>query len=342
MPGGPQNFMTRLIKELNFFDLPPFEIINPSINQNELYSKNDKIILGRLDGLYYYLLTSTNFYNLILQRKNIKVPVIKHIPDCLSQLVTIPFNRYLNRMNVELINHANAIIYQSDLSKKMHERIIGKTQKPSIIIRNGIPTDIFKPLTLKNQLSGNPKLIITASFRLHKRLQEAIKLTQNLKKKYPKIKLHVVGDMDILTKKCIQELDTDDCVFHGRIPSEELPKLYSNADLGLSLCIFDACPNSVIEMMGCGLPVLTLEESGAAELIKEKSLIIKEGLIFDYMPLQDANHIPSIDIDKWSQRVEYALDNKDILKEKMLSRIKEELDIRLVASKYAEFIQSNA
>jgi len=342
MPGGPQNFMSRLTKRLIFFDLPPYEIINPSINQNGLYLKSDKIIIGRLDGVYYYLLTSTNFYNLLLQRKNIKVPVIKNIPDCISQLMTIPLNRYLNRMNMELINHSNAIVYQSSLSKKMHERIIGKTQKPSTIIRNGIPTDIFKPLTLRNQLSGTPKLIITASFRLHKRLQDAIKLTQSLKKIYPKIKLHIIGDMDILTKKCIHKLNTDCCVFHGRIPSEELPKLYSNADLGLSLSIFDPCPNSVVEMMGCGLPVLTPEESGAAELIKDKSLIIKEGLIFDYMPLQDANHIPSIDIDKWSQRVRYVLDNKDTLKEKMLSRIEEELDIRLVATKYAEFIQSNA
>jgi glycosyltransferase involved in cell wall biosynthesis len=111
--------------------------------------------------------------------------------------------------------------------------------------------------------------------------------------------------------------------------------------LGLSLCFFDACPNSVVEMIGCGLPVLTNKESGASELIKEESLIISENIKFEYLPLYDFNWLPKINLEKWAEKIEFILDNKTSLKEKMLKRVDEELDIRIVAKKYAEFIFSN-
>ena len=136
-------------------------------------------------------------------------------------------------------------------------------------------------------------------------------------------------------------MNLDSCIFHGKIESALLPQIYSDADLGLSLCLFDACPNSVAEMIGCGLPVLTNKESGASELIKEESLIISENLIFDYLPLYDDKWLPKINLEKWAEKIEFILDNKILLKEKMLKRVDEELDIRIVAKKYAEFIYSN-
>ena len=94
-------------------------------------------------------------------------------------------------------------------------------------------------------------------------------------------------------------------------------------------------------MIGCGLPVLTNKESGASELIKEESLIISENIKFEYLPIYDNYWLPKINLEKWAEKIEFILDNKISLKEKMLKRIDEELDIRIVAKKYAEFIFSN-
>jgi glycosyltransferase involved in cell wall biosynthesis len=239
------------------------------------------------------------------------------------------------------LNNVDGVVFQSEISKKMYDFIIGKPVKKFQIIKNGIPVNIFKPISSSNKSAGYPKIVITANFRVHKRLHEAIRLTNFLKKKYPKIQLNIIGELDYLTTELIKEMNLDSCIFHGKIKSTLLPQIYADADLGLSLCFFDACPNSVVEMIGCGLPVLTNKESGASELIKEESLIISENIKFEYLPLYDFNWLPKINLEKWAEKIEFILDNKTSLKEKMLKRVDEELDIRIVAKKYAEFIFSN-
>ena len=341
MGGGPQNFMNRLEGELTNYNLPIYSIINPTLKNKGLNFDKQSINIGRLDGVSYHKLTPQNFYNLIIQRRNLHLDFVKKIPSPILNKLTIPVNYYLNRNIIHLLNNVDGVVFQSEMSKKMYDFIIGKPIKNFQIIKNGIPVNIFKPLSSSNKSSGYPKIVITANFRVHKRLHEAIRLTNFLKKKYPKVQLNIIGEFDYLTKELIKEMNLDSCVFHGKIKSSILPQIYADADLGLSLCLFDACPNSVVEMIGCGLPVLTNKESGASELIKEESLTISENIKFEYLPIYDFYWLPKINLEKWAEKIEFILDNKISLKEKMLKRIDEELDIRIVAKKYAEFIFSN-
>jgi glycosyltransferase involved in cell wall biosynthesis len=91
-------------------------------------------------------------------------------------------------------------------------------------------------------------------------------------------------------------------------------------------------------MVACGLPVLTTSASGAAEIIKNPELIIAEDLGFDFMELQTAEAIPVIDISAWSEAVVSALDNRINLSHSMLRRVEEEIDIKIVAKRYANAI----
>jgi len=341
MAGGPQNFMNRLESELIKYNLPKHSIINPTLESKGLTYNNKSINIGRLDGISYHKLTSENFYNLLIQRKNLRLSFIKKIPNSLLNKLTVPVNNYLNRNIKSLLNNVDAVVFQSEISKKMYDTIIEKPVNNFAIIKNGIPTDIFKPISSSSISNQYPKIVITANFRIHKRLHEAIRLTNFLKKKYSKVRLHIIGELDYLTTESIKDLNLDSCIFHGNINSSLLPHIYADADLGLSLCLFDACPNSVVEMIGCGIPVLTNQESGASELIKEESLTISENIKFEYLPIYDNEWLPKINLEEWAKKIEFIMDNKNSLKEKMLMRIEEELDIRIVAKKYAEFIYSN-
>ena len=69
----------------------------------------------------------------------------------------------------------------------------------------------------------------------------------------------------------------------GRIKSECLPDCNSSCEVWLSPRIFDPCPNSVVEMDACGLPVITTKESGALEIVKYENLIIEEDIKLYYM-----------------------------------------------------------
>ncbi len=315
------------------YELPSHEIINPHPKNIHLLEKQEVLKVGRLDGVMYYKMTSKNLQNLFMQRRNLNLNILNMIPDKLTMLLTVPFNKYLNRNNKAVLNKSNIVVYQSELSKKMHNKFIGVSEKPSKIILNGVPTDIFYPQKEFLKLEGYPKLVITASFRLHKRLHDAIFITNNLKQKYPNIKLHVIGDMDNLTKEYIGELNTLNCIFHGRVKSDDLLKFYSSCDVGLSLCIFDSCPNSVVEMMGCGLPVITNSQSGASELLKHKDLIVLDEFDIDFIEIQTAEKLPIVDIVKWSESIEKVLEKKRLYSDYILQRVEEELNIKKVAKK---------
>jgi glycosyltransferase involved in cell wall biosynthesis len=339
MKGGPQNFLDRLTVVLDGREMPDYQLINPSkyFEKNE---KNHGLRIARLDGVFYYKLTSENLYNFIKQRRFIDFLPVKYVPDLVLEKFTYIFNYHLNRFNRRLISSSDALIFQSELSLRMHTKFIGEglKNKPHTTILNGVPTSIFHPMGEMMNLEGTPRLVITASFRLHKRLHEAIRIVNKLSKKHKTIKLHVIGSMDILTEKNMSTLDCTNVIFHGNIDSKFLPNYYSSCDVGLSPSLFDPCPNSVVEMVACGLPVITLKESGAAEIIKHPDLIIDENIDLNYMELQTVEKLPALNVERWCDVIENILDNKSHYSESMLARVEEDLDINIVASRYAKFI----
>ena len=152
------------------------------------------------------------------------------------------------------------------------------------------------------------------------------------------VKLHVIGDIDNITKQYISDLDVSNTIFHGRIKNDCLPEFYSSCDVGLSPSIFDPCPNSVVEMIACGLPVITTKDSGAAELVKYNELIIQEDIKLSYMELQTIDRLPKVSINKWSNCIQKVLQNKQYYVGAMLQRVSDDLDISVVAKRYANFI----
>lgn len=345
MSGGPQNFLARLQRELSAHSLPPYHIINPHPHQLNKLADPGHLKIGRLDGPSYYLATSENLANLIRQRKKIPAPLltaVSALPAAATRWLTGPLNAYLNRSSRAILENADGLIFQSLLSKEMHRLFVASRQRvvPERIIYNGVPVDIFSPTEqAQPNISEYPRLVITASFRLHKRLWDAIALTNLLAKTYPRIKLYVAGGMDILTQNALCDLDVSRVEFLGHVKSEDLPKLYAGCDIGLSPSLFDPCPNSVIEMMASGLPVITTQASGAAELIGHDDLMVAEAVSLEHMALQTAGKIPRIDLEKWQERVFYCLEHQQELGGFILERARTHFDIRIVAKHYAEFIQ---
>ena len=283
MGRGPQNFLDRLNNSLSKLDLPSFVIINPHPHSLKLLSNKLALKVGRLDGAIYYKTTPENLFNLIYQRRGFKSKLVKNIPSFVSNYLKYPLNFYLNRSNRALLKKSDVLVYQSHFSKKMQDKFVFPSKKPSEIILNGIQREIFYPISNSAINENSLNLVITASFRLHKRLQDAIDLTNNLSKKRQNVLLHVIGEMDNLTKDLIENKNTSNCVFYGRVETNTLPMLYKDFDIGLSPSLFDPCPNSVVEMMGCGLPVISTTQSGAAELIDCHDLLVEEDCELDYL-----------------------------------------------------------
>ena len=134
-----------------------------------------------------------------------------------SSYLTKIFNIYLNRCNKRVINLADKVVFQSELSRMMLKKFIGYNKIESVVIYNGAPKEFSLKTNSKIYLEGSPILVVTATFRPPKRLLDAIFLTNHLGKKYPSIKLHVLGDIDILTLSALKTVDCSRVKFHGRL-----------------------------------------------------------------------------------------------------------------------------
>jgi glycosyltransferase involved in cell wall biosynthesis len=194
-----------------------------------------------------------------------------------------------------------------------------------------------QPYTKKDSSAG-PAIVITAQFRLGKRLREGVRIVNALRAHFPSVKLHIIGEQDVLTKDSLTGLPLDACVFHGPLASDVLPDFYSRMDVGISPSLFDACPNSVIEMLACGLPVITTSASGASELVPSWDSVVTEGIKLDFMEIHNPLKIPPVNVDSWCDRIFQILSKKFEYSEQALDHARENFDIRVIAERYKNLI----
>ncbi len=340
---GPTLFMNRMRTVACF--PKSVRVCTPSLGDIALVRKDKKkLIVARLDGVYYYQLSGPSIFGILRQRQSSVVPFVSWL-TCLPSLpdiLSVAFNHHLNRGVRWLLKNADAIVFQSELSRRMHLTFLGYNPKrvPETIIFNGVDLSEFTP-KLGSKLEGMPAVIISASiYRLHKRLQDGIRLVNFLSREFPNIRLHVLGDFDPLVRDVLKSLDTSRCIFHGGITPALLPAFYAGADIQLSLTIFDACPNVVCEGLASGLPVVTPIESGAAELVGEKNRrwCVEEGLAFEYRSLHVASCIPHAPLERYALVVKEIIYDLRMQKQHARARAEEVLNIQSVARQYEQFI----
>jgi glycosyltransferase involved in cell wall biosynthesis len=340
---GPRLFLHRMLAHA---EMPPgVDFCNPSIDAvRRARRQRPRLLIARLDGTSYYRMTARNFVGLLRQRRPVLAACFRPLARRTWEVpaVTRALNHYLDRGATWLLAHADAIVFQSELSRAMHGEFLGYGQGrvPEAVIMNGVPTDEFAPRDSAPRLAGSPAILISASiYRLHKRLHSAIRLVNVIARSHADVRLHVLGAFDPLVREAIEREDTSRCVFHGRVPAAKLPDFYGGADLQLSPSLFDPCPNVVCEGLASGLPVLTPRQSGAAELVgaENDDWVVDEHLPLEYRELHVPAEIPELPLDVYVARVERVLADLKDHRARARARAERALDIRAVAAKYRDF-----
>tara|TARA_Y100000992_G_scaffold144371_1_gene95868 strand:+ start:70 stop:1128 length:1059 start_codon:yes stop_codon:yes gene_type:complete len=343
---GPKVFLSRLFKKAS---IPKTVYLTNPDNNSISIAKEKKQeglkIVGRLDGARPYKFTFMETLGFLGERYKFlkKIPQHRYESYEMSREFTKSVNKYLDRNSIWLHNNANAIIFQSSLSKKMHEFFLGyRSFQPNKIINNGVDLNEFKPNSYDVTKRFFPNVLVSASeYRPHKRLKDSIELINFLSKPFPNIRLHILGELNHFVKKEIELLNLDNCIFYGRLNQKSLPEVYRKQDFQLSLSMFDACPNVVAEGLASGLPVVTCEESGAFELINQnKSWSVNEEIKLDYYEYHRANWIPKANLSSYCEKIMSIIEN--LREEKQIARniAEEKLSIDLVSKKYLQFIES--
>jgi len=168
---------------------------------------------------------------------------------------------------------ASRVIYQSNFVEDIWNKTFGATPAEAQVIYNGVDLQSFSPVGEQSMPDDHIRLLVVEGHlgRGHEmELENAVRLAENLSKKIPqKVELMVVGDVPEKLKQHWQKNSDQWITWQGIVRREEIARLDRSAHLLFSSELNAGCPNSVIEAMACGLPILGFATGSLPELVAE-------------------------------------------------------------------------
>lgn len=165
---------------------------------------------------------------------------------------------------------ADRVIYQSQFIKRWWEDWYGSARVPSSVILNGVDLSRYTPDGLHERPSQHVRLLVvegSLAGGLDSGLHHAVNLSKALSHKF-KIELFLVGRVDAHTENKLKRQTAFRIKFMNAVPREHIPWLMRSSHLLFSSEVNPPCPNSVIEALACGLPVIGFDTGSLSEIVQ--------------------------------------------------------------------------
>jgi len=209
------------------------------------------------------------------------------VPGTEPSLATIHF--LLAPLRRLILKNANSIVANSAGLKTISE----KADPFKVdVIPNGIDTEFFSPAPdRESRRSSVFKFLFAGRFQEQKNLFFLLRAFSDSAKKTSKpIELHMVGDGPLAEKlkQKAKDLGINEIViWHGWLDKEKLRDCYRACDCLVNPSLYEGMPNTVLEAMACGLPVIASNVAGNKDIIVNS----ENGILFnasDIIALADA------------------------------------------------------
>jgi glycosyltransferase involved in cell wall biosynthesis len=197
----------------------------------------------------------------------------RHMNTGVKHFIRSEINNWLMQIIRKFLAHA--LIYQSQFAKEWWDDFYGLAEKPMKIVFNAIDLQEFSPdgqefppkdrvrmLVLEGRMGGGQE----------KGLENAIHFAEHLAPRLEKpLELVVVGRLDPALQEYWDKTAGIPIHWQGAVPREQVPHLDRSAHFLFSADINGSCPNTVVESLACGLPVVGFATGAIPEMLTEWS-----------------------------------------------------------------------
>lgn len=227
---------------------------------------------------------------------------------------------------------ADYVVYQTEFVKKWWHLKYGNSGKPEFIIPNGSSNNYVR--CDKGKTRDVIRVIcVEGHFPSDTYVIDLLKFISALTINGKQLMITMVGEFEKSRFSSLMEIKNVNLL--GRIPREKVASILVENDIFLSLDLNAACPNSVIEAMHAGLPIVGFDTGSLSEIcddISVKYLVPFEGDPFRHDYTGDftgfKNSIANLE--------------KDLLQNSSntLKHAKDNLSSQIMIQKYMNIIQS--
>ncbi len=170
---------------------------------------------------------------------------------------------------------ATRLLYQSEFTHAWWEARYGAVKAPATVVHNGIDLSVYcpdGPAEAPSAGSGERRRLLVVEGNLgggyDMGLANAIRLGEMLAERHGfSMELMVVGKITEEQRSSAQRQARIPILWTGPVAHERIPAINRAAHLLFSADLNPACPNSVIEALGCGLPVVAFDTGALKELV---------------------------------------------------------------------------
>ncbi len=239
--------------------------------------KRGGIICQRLDGIYY---------------------PGKHGKDYIRR------NEKIKTIYTGLADH---VIFQSEYSRAQCFDMFGPLPKDAYsIVINGVNTEIFYSNTDRVFNREQVCFCTTGNFRNADMLVPVIKALDLIRGDVDFV-FHVVGP--IRNEECEKLMDREYIVHHDRCDMREVSEILRQSDIFIYSHLNPPCPNSILEAIACGLPIVGYESGSMAELLPFSTDLLADAGGKLYNQLEDFKP------ETLAEKLRYSIENYDVCRE---------------------------
>lgn len=179
-----------------------------------------------------------------------------------------------------VLGSAEAIVANDDGLARLSETA---DPFPVTVIPNGVDGSMFSPCSPANARDADAPFRILFAGRLRRQKNLSLLLDQLAafdQSQRTRFTLTVIGDGPLegaLRDRAAQLGIGDRITWHGWVSKSEVVKHFQNAECFVNPSLYEGLPNTVLEAMACGLPVVASRVAGNDTLVVDHTT----GLLFD-------------------------------------------------------------